>query len=141
MTSAMPDGAPEQAHPTTVRDDGRENTPVNPRHGKGWSILDISSYSGKPGVHDIGAALDLTSATMLLVVLQAAASWAPESEDMTQPDAVICREGRVLVEFTDASTRQLDRDTEFLPNTRPLTSLTNLSTSIATVLLITRHAG
>src|SRR6266566_4260496 len=65
---------------------------------------------------DIGAALELTSATMLLVVLRAAESWAPESEDVTQPDAVICREGRVLVEFTDGSTQQLDLDAEFLPN-------------------------
>jgi hypothetical protein len=137
----MQDGAPEQAHPTSVGDDVLKNTPVNVRHGKGWAILDTSCYSWKPGVHDIGAALDLTSATMLLVVLRAAESWAPESEDVTQPDAVICREGRVLVEFTDGSTQQLDLDAEFLPNTRPLMRVTNLSTSIANVLLINRKAG
>jgi len=119
----------------------RKNTPVNVRHGKGWAILDTSCYSWKPGVHDIGAALELTSATMLLVVLRAAESWAPESEDVTQPDAVICREGRVLVEFTDGSTQQLDLDAEFLPNTRPLMRVTNLGMSIANVLLISRKAG
>jgi hypothetical protein len=75
------------------------------------------------------------------VVLRAAESWAPESEDVTQPDAVICRDGRVFVEFTDGSTRQLDLDAEFLANTRPLMRVTNLSTSIANVLLITRKAG
>src|SRR6266568_1458182 len=131
----MQDDAPEQAHPTTVGDDIRKNTPVNVRHGKGWAILDTSCYSWKPGVHDIGAALELTSATMLLVVLRAAESWAPESADVTQPDAVICREGRVLVEFTDGSTQQLDLDAEFLPNTRPLESDANLSTTIANVAL------
>src|SRR5438270_12761871 len=92
----MQDGAPEQAQPTTLDDDVLKNTPVNVRHGNGWAILDTSCYSWKPGVHDIGAALDLTSATMLLLVLRAAESWAPKSEDVTQPDAVICREGRVL---------------------------------------------
>src|SRR5258708_7053198 len=114
---------------------------MNVRHGRDWAILDTSCYSWAPGVHDIGAALELTSATMLLVVLRAAESWAPESEDVTQPDAVICREGRVLVEFTDGSAEQLDLDAEFLPNTRHLTRVTNLGTSIANVLLISRKPG
>jgi hypothetical protein len=118
-----------------------ENPPVNMRHGNGWAILDASCYSDRPGVHDVGAALDLTSATMLLVILQAAESWAPESDDVTHPDAVICREGRVLVEFTDGSTQELDLDADFLPNTRPLMRVTNLSTSMANVLLIARKAG
>jgi hypothetical protein len=45
------------------------------------------------------------------------------------------------VEFTDGSTQQLGPDAEFLPNTRPLMRITNLSTSIANVLLISRKAG
>ena len=137
----MQDGAPEQAHPTTTGNDVLKNTPMNVRHGNGWAILDTSCYSCKPGVHDVGAALDLTSATMLLVVLHAAESWAPESADTMQPDAVICREGRILVDFTDGSMERLDLDTTFLPNTRPVARITNLSTSIANVLLITRKTG
>jgi hypothetical protein len=43
--------------------------PVKMRYGNGWAILDASCCSDRPGVHDIGAALDLTSATMSLTDL------------------------------------------------------------------------
>jgi hypothetical protein len=118
-----------------------ENPPVNMRYGNGWAILDTSCYSDRPGVHDIGAALDLTSATMLLAILRAAESWAPESDDVMHPDAIVRRKGRVRVQFADGSTQQLDLDAEFLPNTRPLLRVSNLGMSIAHVLLIARKAG
>jgi hypothetical protein len=122
-------------------DDVPKNSPVSLRHGNGWAVLDTSCYSENPGVQNIGAALELTSATMMLVVLRAAESWAPEVEDVAQPDAIICRHGRILVEFTDGSTQQLDLDAQFLRSTHPLIRVTNLNTSIADVLLITRKAG
>jgi hypothetical protein len=124
-------------HPRSSGDDVPANPRVTMRGGNGWGILDMSRYSGKPGVHDIGAALDLTSATIVLVVLRAAESWAPET-DVTRPDAIVCREGRVLLQFADGSMQQLDRDAEFLPNLSPLLSVSNLSTSIAETLLIAR---
>ena len=118
-----------------------ENPPVNMRYRNGWAILDASCYSDRPGVHDIGAALDLTSATMLLVILQAAESWAPESDDVTHPDAIVCREGSIRLQFADGSMRQLDPDAALLPITRPLLRVSNLGMSIADVLLIARKAG
>jgi hypothetical protein len=118
-----------------------ENTPVNPLYGKGWAMLDTNWYWGQPGVHDIGAALDVTSATILLVILRAAESWAPENDNVTHPDAILCREGRALVQYTDGSIQQLDRDAEFLPNMSRLLSVTNLGTSIAELLLIARKTG
>ena len=118
-----------------------ENPPVNMRYGNGWAILDASRCSDRPGVHDIGAALGLTSATMLLVILRAAESWTPETDDVTHPDAIVCREGSVRVQFADGSTGQLDRGAAFLPITRPLLRVSNLGMSIADVLLIARKAG
>jgi hypothetical protein len=92
-------------------------------------------------VHDIGAALGLTSATMLLVILRAAESWAPESDDVTHPGAIVCREGSVRVQFADGSMRHLDPGVAFLPITRPLLRVSNLGISIAHLLLIERKAG
>jgi hypothetical protein len=115
-----------------------ENRSLDVVSGDGWALLDTSRYGGRPGVYDVGARLGLTTAMMLLVVLGAAESWAAEGDGITHPEAIICREGAVLVEFEDGSAHQLNRDALWMADTRPLRRVSNVSTSIAQVLVIGR---
>ena len=103
--------------------------------GDGWTLLDTACCAGKPGIYHLGARLGVTTETILLVVLRAAARWAP---DRAQPDdaGIVPRKGRVIVEFADGSTQLHHGYAQLLPSTRPPAAVINLGTNLAEVLVI-----
>jgi hypothetical protein len=104
--------------------------------GNGWTVLDTACYADKPGVHDIGARLGVTTNTMLLVILHAAERWVPHKV-LTADTAIIRRRGRILVEFADGSTRKYHDDAQLLTSPRPPAAVVNVGTDLAELLVIT----
>ena len=104
--------------------------------GDGWTVLDTTCYAGKPGVHDIGPRLGVTTTRILLVILRATERWAPD-DALPENAAIVPRRGRVLVQFGNGSTSLHDADTPTLPSTRPPTAVVNVDTELAEFLVIT----
>jgi hypothetical protein len=104
--------------------------------GNGWAVLDTACYADKPGVHDIGARLGVTTNTMLLIILHAAERWGPH-EVLTEDTAIIRRRGRILMEFANCSPRLHDDDAQLLTSPRPPAAIVNVGTDIAELLVIT----
>jgi hypothetical protein len=79
------------------------------RSGNGWTIVETAAIQQTPGAHDIGKPLGIADGTVVLVILRAAGRWAPNDETMTDGCAILRREGRMLVELSDATTRRRAR--------------------------------
>jgi hypothetical protein len=127
------------AHPgdqELVGNSAQESPSLDVRSGDGWTLLNTSRYASRPGVYDVGARVGLVTAKMLLVVLGAAESWTATSAGIARAETIICREGAVLVELADGSAEQLSNDACWMASMRSVRRVSNLSTSIAQVLVI-----
>jgi hypothetical protein len=102
--------------------------------GNGWTVLNTACYANKPGVHDLGARLRVTTHNPARSP-GTSERWAP---DLAQPDdaTIVPRKGRVLVEFADGSTQLHHGTTQLLPSTRAPAAVINVDTNLAEVLVI-----
>jgi hypothetical protein len=98
-----------------------------------WSIIDASQYPSVPGVHDLGALLELAQGTLLLVVLRAAECWTPAA---TSIDAsIVLREGTIRVELVSGAAHMLDDQNDLL-RAESIAALVNVGGDLATVLVL-----
>ena len=81
---------------------------LSARSGNGWTIVETAGIQQTPGAHDIGAPLGIAEGTIVLVILRAAERWAPGGDAVTDVTAILRREGQMLVELSDGSTRSLE---------------------------------
>jgi hypothetical protein len=102
-----------------------------------WSAIEASEYPQAPGVHDLGAVLDLTVGSLLLVVLRAAERWTPNTP-LPVDAALVRRHGRIRVQFADDTTVTMD-DHETLLHARSVRALVNVGADLATVLLFSEE--
>lgn len=109
--------------------------------GPGWTLVDVSSYPGTPGTHDVGALLGATSVQLLLVVLRAADRWTTPAGIQDGLATLLHRAGRLRVELADGSTKRLDESTPLLSIPKPVVSVTNVGLGLAEVLLIAPTGG
>lgn len=110
------------------------------RSGNGWKSVDTAAIQQMPGVHDIGAPLGIAAGTIVLVILRAAERWDPGCDTITDPTAILCREGRLLLEFVDGSTQPLDAEREWSTTaTRSVAGIVNIGSGLAKALVISRR--
>jgi len=103
-----------------------------------WTLLDLDDLARTPGVHDVGARLGVSWATLLLVVLRAAERWSPSNVDAATEMTVLHREGRAVLELADGSTEMLDGQVPLSTTARQIVGLVNSDIALAQVLLIGR---
>jgi hypothetical protein len=104
----------------------------------GWTLLDLDDLARTPGVHDVGARLGVSWATILLVVLRAAERWSASNVNAATEMTVLHREGRALLERADGSTEMLDGQVPLSATAQPIVGLVNPDVALAQVLLIAR---
>jgi hypothetical protein len=109
------------------------------RSGNGWTIVETDGVQQTPGAHDIGAPLGISDGTMVLVILRAAERWAPNRNTITDVTAILRREGQMVVELTDGSTRPLDAERGWSTTAdRSLAGIVNIGSGLAKALVIAR---
>jgi hypothetical protein len=107
------------------------------RSGNGWTIVETAGIQQTPGAHDIGAPLGIAEGTVVFVILRAAERWAPGRDTITGVTAILCREGRILVERADGSTQPLDAKRDwFTTADRSLAGVVNIGSGLAKALVI-----
>jgi hypothetical protein len=106
------------------------------RRGNGWTIVETAGTQPTPGTHDIGAPLGIAEGTMLLVILRAAERWTPDDGTTIESIAILRREGRMLVELSDGSTRSLDAGRDRYTSGGAVAGVVNIGVSLAEALVI-----
>jgi hypothetical protein len=107
------------------------------RSGNGWTIVETAGIQQTPGAHDISAPLGIAEGTIVLVILRAAERWAPGRDTITDVTAILCREGRILVELADGSTQPLDAERDWSTTAdRSLAGVVNIGSGLAKALVI-----
>jgi hypothetical protein len=77
----------------------------------------------------------------VLVILRAAERWALGRDTITDVTAILCREGRILVELADGSTQPLDAERDWSTTAdRSLAGVLNIGSGLAKALVIARAA-
>jgi len=112
------------------------------RSGNGWTIVETAGIQQTPGAHDIGKPLGIAEGAIVLVILRAAERWAPSEETMADDCAIVRREGRMLVDFSDGSTQPLDAERDSATaEGGSLEGVVNIGTGLAKALVIARRAA